>query len=81
MEREMKRALSEIHLSETEPLIKHLPMILDKLLELMVTTYRVGGETLTLDSTVFVTLCQISHKFSVSRRGRGRGRSGKKELV
>lgn len=66
MEREMKKALSEIHLSEIEPLIKHLPMLMDKLLELMVTTYRVGGETLILDSAVFVTLCQISQKFSVS---------------
>lgn len=68
MDKEMKKALTEIHLSDTEPLIKHLPMILDKLLELMVTTYKVGGETLILDSTVFVTLCQISQKFSVSDR-------------
>lgn len=60
--------MHEIHLSDIEPLIRHLPMILDKLLELMVTTYRVGGETLILDATVFVTLCQISQKFSVSRR-------------
>lgn len=66
MDKEMKKALAEIHLSDIEPLIKHLPMILDKLLELMVTTYKVGGETLILDSTVFVTLCQISQKFSVS---------------
>lgn len=66
MDKEMKKALNEIHLSDVEPLIKHLPMILDKLLELMVTTYKVGGETLILDSTVFVTLCQISQKFSVS---------------
>lgn len=66
LEKEMKKALLEIHLSDIEPLIKHLPMILDKLLELMGMTYRVGAETLILDSTVFVTLCQISQKFSVS---------------
>lgn len=66
MEKEMKKALNEIHLSDIEPLIKHLPMLLDKLLELFVTTYRVGGETLVLEGSVFVTLCQISQKFSVS---------------
>lgn len=66
MEREMRKALREIHLSDCEPLIKHLPVIMDKLLELMVTTYKVGGETLTMESTVFMTLCQISKKLSVS---------------
>lgn len=66
MEREMRKALSEVHLSESEPLIKHLPVILDKLLELMVTTYKVGGETLTLDTTVFTAICQISNKLGVS---------------
>lgn len=66
MEKEIKKSLNEIHLSDIEPLIKNLPMILDKLLELLVTTYRVGGETLILDSTVFMTLSQISQKFSVS---------------
>lgn len=69
LDKEMKKALGEIHLSEVEPLIRHLPMILDKLLELLVTTYKVGQETLILDTTVFVTLCQISQKFSVSTSG------------
>ena len=66
IEREMKKALLEIQCSELEPLVKNLSVILDKLIELLVTMYKIGGQCLGLGPVVFETLCTISDKLSVS---------------
>ncbi|XP_059617297.1 dedicator of cytokinesis protein 7 [Phlebotomus argentipes] len=65
MEKEMKKALLDIQQSDIEPLVKHLPVIMDKLLELLVTTYKVSGQVLSLAPTVFETLISISQKLTV----------------
>ncbi|XP_053694976.1 dedicator of cytokinesis protein 7 [Sabethes cyaneus] len=62
MEREFKRTLQELQSADQEKLVKNLQVILDKLVELLVTTYRIGGEALSLGQTVFETICQISDK-------------------
>lgn len=67
IEREMKKALLEIEKSELEPLVKNLPVILDKLIELLITMYKIGGQTLGLGATVFETLCVASNKLAVSQ--------------
>lgn len=66
MENLMKKTLLEIHLSELEQLVKNLPVILDKLIELLITTYKIGGQYLSLGSIVFETLCLVSNKLLVS---------------
>lgn len=66
IEREMKKALLEIQLSELEPLVKNLVVILDKLIELLVTMYKIGNQCLGLGPTVFETLCLVSNKLTVS---------------
>lgn len=67
MEKEMKKALLEIELTELEPLVKNLIVVLDKLVELLVTTYKIGGQQLALGPTVFETLCLVSNKLNVSK--------------
>ncbi|KAL1374744.1 hypothetical protein pipiens_004834 [Culex pipiens pipiens] len=62
MEREFKKTLQELQSADQEKLVKNLQLILDKLVELLVTTYRIGGEALSLGQTVFETICQISDK-------------------
>lgn len=66
IEREMKKALLEIEQSELEPLVKNLPVILDKIIELLITMYKIGGQVLGLGGTVFETLCLVSNKLAVS---------------
>lgn len=66
IEREMKKALLDIQQSELEPLVKNLVVILDKLIELLVTMYKIGNQFLGLGPTVFETLCLVSNKLAVS---------------
>lgn len=66
IEREMKKALLEIQQSELEPLVKNLVVILDKLIELLVTMFKIGNQCLGLASTVFETICLVSNKLAVS---------------
>lgn len=66
MEKEMKKALLDIHNSELEPLVKNLSVILDKLIELLITAYKIGGQLLSLGPTVFESMCLVSQKLSVS---------------
>lgn len=68
IEREMKKALLEIQQSELEPLVKNLVVILDKLVELLVTMYKIGSQCLGLGPIVFEALCLVSNKLSVSKR-------------
>ncbi|TMW54842.1 hypothetical protein DOY81_000075 [Sarcophaga bullata] len=65
METEMKKCLLEIANAEREPLVKNLHLVLDKLIELLVTTYKIGGQTLSLGSTVFEVLCLVSANLSI----------------
>lgn len=67
MEKEIKKALLDIELTELEPLVKNLIVLLDKLVELLVTTYKIGGQQLALGPTVFETLCLVSNKLNVSK--------------
>ncbi|XP_037960753.1 dedicator of cytokinesis protein 7 [Teleopsis dalmanni] len=60
MENEMKKCLLDIANAEREPLVKNLHLVLDKLIELLVTTYKIGGQTLSLGLTVFEVLCMVS---------------------
>lgn len=66
IEKEMKKALLEIQKSELEPLVKNLVVILDKLVELLVTMYKIGNQCLGLGPIVFETLCLVSNKLAVS---------------
>lgn len=64
MEKELKKSLLEIQKSELEFLVKNLPVIFDKLIELLVTTYKISGQMLAIGSTVFETLCLVSEKLA-----------------
>lgn len=66
IEREMRKALKEIELSELEPLVKNLTVILDKLIELLITMYKIGSQCLGLGPHIFETLCLVSNKLAVS---------------
>lgn len=65
MEKEIKKSLLDIQKVEIEPLIKNLPVLLDKLIELLVTSYKIAGKDLSIGTTVFETLCHVSQKLSV----------------
>lgn len=68
MEKEMKKSLLDIHNSELEPLVKNLTVIMDKLIELLITAYKIGGQLLSLGPTVFESMCLVSQKLSVRIR-------------
>lgn len=67
IEREMKKALLEIQQSDLEPLVKNLVVILDKLIELLVTMFKIGNQCLGLGPTVFETICLVSNKLGVRK--------------
>lgn len=64
-EAELKKCLQEIDQSSRESLTKHLPLVLDKLIELLVTSYKIGGQNMSLGPTVFEVLCLISAHLSI----------------
>lgn len=66
IEKEMKKALKEIQLSDSEHLVKNLTVTLDKLIELLVTMYKIGGQCLGLGPHIFETICSVSNKLAVS---------------
>lgn len=66
MEKELKKAILDIHNCELEPLVKNLCVVLDKLIELLTTTYKITGQLLSLGPTVFEALCLVSNKLSVN---------------
>lgn len=65
LEAELKKCLLEIDQSSRESLTKHLPLVLDKLIELLVSCYKIGGQTMSLGTTVFEVLCLISAHLSI----------------
>ncbi|XP_017954547.1 dedicator of cytokinesis protein 6 isoform X2 [Drosophila navojoa] len=65
MEAELKKCLLDIENANRESLVKHLPLVLDKLIELLVTTHKLGGQPLCLSSTVFEVLCLVSAHLSI----------------
>lgn len=65
LETELKKCLLEIDQSSRESLTKHLPLVLDKLIELMVSSYKIGGQNMSLGPTVFEVLCLISAHLSI----------------
>ncbi|XP_017855271.1 dedicator of cytokinesis protein 7 [Drosophila busckii] len=60
MEMELKKCLLDIEHANRESLVRHLPLVLDKLVELLVTSHKIGGQNLTIGSTVFEVLCLVS---------------------
>lgn len=64
-EAELKKCLQEIDQSSRESLTKHLPLVLDKLIELLVTSYKIGGQNMSLGPIVFEVLCLISKHLSI----------------
>ncbi|EDW71168.1 uncharacterized protein Dvir_GJ16211, isoform A [Drosophila virilis] len=65
MEAELKRCLLDIDHASRDSLVRHLPLVLDKLIELLVTTHKVGGQIMSLGSTVFEVLCLVSAQLSI----------------
>ncbi|EDV30788.1 uncharacterized protein Dana_GF14871, isoform A [Drosophila ananassae] len=65
MEAELKKCLLDIEHANREPLVRHLPLVLDKLIELLVMTHKVGGQAMSLGSTVFEVLGLVSSLLSI----------------
>ncbi|KAH8283104.1 hypothetical protein KR054_012188, partial [Drosophila jambulina] len=65
IEAELKKCLLDIENASREALVRHLPLVLDKLIELLVMTHKVGGQTMSLGSTVFEVLCLVSSLLSI----------------
>lgn len=67
IEKEIKKALTNLKEADLVQLVKNLQIVFDKLIELLVTTYRISGQTLTLAPMVFESICQMLEKLAVSR--------------
>lgn len=81
IEKEMKKALKEIQLSDLEHLVKNLTVTLDKLIELLVTMYRIGGQPLGLGPHIFETICGISNKLSALQEETSIDQTGRQSLL
>ncbi|CAM6031703.1 unnamed protein product, partial [Sphagnum compactum] len=64
IEKELKNALGLLKEAESVKLVKNLQIVFDKLIELFVTTYKIGGQILTLAPMVFESICQLLEKLS-----------------
>lgn len=63
-ESKMKKALKELQSSEAIPLVKNLQIVFDKLIQLFVTTYKIGEQPLTLAPMIFDSICQLLDKLT-----------------
>lgn len=62
----MKKALHDIQLCDLEHLVKNLTIILDKLIELLVTTCKIAAQQLAFGPAVFETICMVSRMLGVN---------------
>lgn len=65
MEKELKKAFHDLQCSDLNALVKNLQLVMDKLLELMVRTYKIGNHLMAIQPTVFEAICSISDKMFV----------------
>lgn len=68
IDKEMKQALHDIQLCELEQLVQNFPVIMDKLIELLVTSCKIAGQQLTFGPAVFETMCMVSRMLGVSMK-------------
>lgn len=65
MERELKKSFHDLQCSDLNALVKNLQLVMDKLLELMVSTYKIGSHVMAIQSNVFEAICSIADKMFV----------------
>ena len=65
MEKELKKAFHDLQCSDLNALVKNLQLVMDKLLELLVLTYKIGNHVMVLQPTVFEAICSIADKMFV----------------
>ena len=64
MEDELVKRLSEVHKARLEPLVKFLPLVLDKLLLLMVKPPSVAGHVLNVTQAAFAAIASVVNKIT-----------------
>lgn len=65
MEKELKKAFHDLQCSDLNSLVKNVQLVMDKLLELMVRTYKIGNHLMAIQPTVFEAICSIADKMFV----------------
>lgn len=65
MEKEMKKAFHDLQCADLNALVKNLQLVMDKLLELLVLTYKIGNHLMAIQPTVFEAICSIADKMFV----------------
>ena len=69
MEDELVKRLSEVHKARLEPLVKFLPLVLDKLLLLMVKPPSVAGHVLNVTQAAFAAIASVVNKITQAVSG------------
>lgn len=65
MEKELKKAFHDLQCSDLNALVKNLQLVMDKLVELLVLTYKIGNHVMAVQPTVFEAICSIADKMFV----------------
>lgn len=65
MEKELKKAFHDLQCSDLNALVKNLQLVMDKLIELLVLTYKIGNHVMSIQPTVFESICSIADKMFV----------------
>ncbi|EDW80222.1 uncharacterized protein Dwil_GK21076 [Drosophila willistoni] len=65
LEGELKKCLLDIEHTDRESLVKHLPLVLDKLIELLVTTHKLNCGQIQVGATVFEVLGLVSQHLAI----------------
>lgn len=73
-EKELKKAFHDLQSADLNALVKNLQLIMDKLIELLVTSYRIGNHVMSIQSNAFEAICLIADKLFVLQDTQNYGR-------
>jgi hypothetical protein len=73
-EKELKKSFHDLQSADLNALVKNLQLVLDKLIELLVSTVKIGSHTLSIQSNAFEAMCLIADKLFVLQDCQNYGR-------
>lgn len=64
-EKELKKSFHDLQSADLNALVKYLQTVMDKLIELLVTSFKINNHLLSIQSNVFEAICLIADKLFV----------------
>lgn len=61
-EKELKKSFHDLQSADLNALVKNLQLVMDKLIEVLVTSFKIGNHVMSIQSNVFESICLIADK-------------------